>query len=123
MFFANTLHLQVVDKEWDKYRVAFVITGKAHYVEDDEKNINTKVGWSSSKSFSIIHLLYRNSEAFTGLDNSRVVGLGLVWNTLTKLTRGQDIITWRKQLKSTTSYHFTLTSYLKVSVLQVSVKM
>jgi len=34
--------LGVVDKEWDKYRVAFVITGKAHYVEDDEKNINTK---------------------------------------------------------------------------------
>ena len=43
MFSADILHHQVVDKEWDKYRVAFVITGKAHYVEDDDKNINTKV--------------------------------------------------------------------------------
>ena len=34
---------QVVDKEWDKYRVAFVITGKPHYVEEDDKTINTKV--------------------------------------------------------------------------------
>merc|ERR1712241_723112 len=34
--------LGVVDKEWDKYKVAFVITGKPHYVEDEEKSINTK---------------------------------------------------------------------------------
>ena len=62
------MHLQVVDKEWDKYRVAFVITGKAHYVEDYEKNINTKVGWSSSKSFSIIHFytgIPRHSRVWT----------------------------------------------------------
>ena len=31
-------------KEWDKYRVAFVLQGKPHYVEEDDKVINTKVG-------------------------------------------------------------------------------
>ena len=31
------------DKEWEKYRVAFVIQGKAHYIEDEEKTIITKV--------------------------------------------------------------------------------
>ena len=30
-------------KEWDKYRVAFVLQGKPHYVEEDDKVINTKV--------------------------------------------------------------------------------
>ena len=35
--------LGVGDKEWDKYRVAFVIQGKPHYVEEDDKVINTKV--------------------------------------------------------------------------------
>eukprot|EP00092_Neocalanus_flemingeri_P030841 GFUD01033495.1.p1 GENE.GFUD01033495.1~~GFUD01033495.1.p1 ORF type:complete len:1103 (+),score=278.33 GFUD01033495.1:268-3576(+) len=34
--------LGVVDKEWDKYRVAFVIQGKPHYVEEDERTVNTK---------------------------------------------------------------------------------
>ena len=34
---------QVGDKEWEKYRVAFVIQGKAHYIDDDEKTIITKV--------------------------------------------------------------------------------
>ena len=108
MFSADILHYQVVDKEWDKYRVAFVITGKAHYVEDDEKNINTKV--ISQMVLNFYHLFFfRNSEAFTGPDSSLVVDRGSVWNILTKLTRGRDIITWRKRLKSTTSYHFTLT--------------
>ena len=32
-----------MDKEWDKYRVAFVIQGKPHYVEEDERTVNTKV--------------------------------------------------------------------------------
>ena len=45
MFYADIslCFQQVVDKEWDKYRVAFVITGKPHYVEEDDKTINTKV--------------------------------------------------------------------------------
>jgi ubiquitin carboxyl-terminal hydrolase 7 len=34
--------LGVSDKEWDKYRVAFVLQGKPHYVEEDDKVINTK---------------------------------------------------------------------------------
>lgn len=34
--------LAVGDKEWEKYRVAFVIQGKAHYIEDEEKTIITK---------------------------------------------------------------------------------
>lgn len=34
--------LGVADKEWDKYKVAFVIQGKPHYVEEDDKVINTK---------------------------------------------------------------------------------
>jgi len=32
----------VGEKEWEKYRVAFVIQGKPHYLEDDDKSINTK---------------------------------------------------------------------------------
>jgi len=32
----------VGDKEWEKFRVAFVIQGKAHYVEEDEKTVITK---------------------------------------------------------------------------------
>lgn len=32
----------VGEKEWEKYRVAFVIQGKPHYVEDDDKAISTK---------------------------------------------------------------------------------
>ena len=35
--------MQVADKEWDKYRVAFVLQGKPHYVDEDDKTINTKV--------------------------------------------------------------------------------
>jgi hypothetical protein len=36
--------LGLPDKEWDKYRIATVIQGKAHYVEDQEdKIINIKV--------------------------------------------------------------------------------
>jgi hypothetical protein len=36
--------LGLPDKEWDKYRIATVIQGKAHYVEDEEdKTINIKV--------------------------------------------------------------------------------
>ena len=34
---------KVGDKEWEKFRVAFVIQGKAHYVEEDEKTVITKV--------------------------------------------------------------------------------
>jgi len=34
--------LGVSDKEWEKYRVAFVIQGKPHYIDDDEKTIITK---------------------------------------------------------------------------------
>merc|ERR1719384_959280 len=34
--------LGVNDKEWDKYRGAFVLQGKPHYVEEDDKVINTK---------------------------------------------------------------------------------
>jgi len=34
--------LGVADKEWDKYRVAFVLQGKPHYVDEDDKTINTK---------------------------------------------------------------------------------
>jgi len=34
--------LGVGDKEWEKFRVAFVIQGKAHYVEEDEKTVITK---------------------------------------------------------------------------------
>ena len=33
----------ILTKEWDKYRVAFVLQGKPHYVEEDDKVINTKV--------------------------------------------------------------------------------
>ena len=43
--------LGLPDKEWDKYRIATVIQGKAHYVEEEEdKTINIKV--SASGSFS-----------------------------------------------------------------------
>jgi len=34
--------LGVPDKEWEKYRVSFVILGKPHYVEEDDKTVNTK---------------------------------------------------------------------------------
>ena len=40
------LHIHLcsfTSKEWDKYRVAFVLQGKPHYVEEDDKVINTKV--------------------------------------------------------------------------------
>ncbi len=36
--------LGLPDKEWDKYRIATVIQGKPHYVEDQQdKIINLKV--------------------------------------------------------------------------------
>ena len=35
--------LGVPDKEWEKFRVSFVILGKPHYVEEDDKTVNTKV--------------------------------------------------------------------------------
>jgi len=34
--------LGVADKEWDKYRLAFVIQGKPHYVEEEDRTVNTK---------------------------------------------------------------------------------
>jgi len=34
--------LGVGEKEWEKYRVAFVIQGKAHYLEGDDKTVITK---------------------------------------------------------------------------------
>jgi len=34
--------LQMGEKEWDKVRLAFVIQGKAHYVEEDDRTVNTK---------------------------------------------------------------------------------
>jgi len=34
--------LGVTEKEWDKYRGVFVIQGKPHYVEEDERSVNTK---------------------------------------------------------------------------------
>ena len=54
MFYADIslCFQQVVDKEWDKYRVAFVITGKPHYVEEDDKTINTKVSQPASSLIS-----------------------------------------------------------------------
>ena len=30
-------------QEWDKFKVAFVLQGKPHFVEEDDKVINTKV--------------------------------------------------------------------------------
>ena len=39
----HKITFQVGEKEWEKYRVAFVIQGKPHYLEDDDKSINTKV--------------------------------------------------------------------------------
>lgn len=71
---------QVVDKEWDKYRVAFVITGKPHYVEEDDKTINTKVSYRSYHFKIFTVLFFRNSEAFLFMElshnNSPAVVLG-----------------------------------------------
>ena len=36
---SNTMFTQ----EWDKFKVAFVLQGKPHFVEEDDKVINTKV--------------------------------------------------------------------------------
>ena len=77
-----------MDKEWDKYRVAFVIQGKPHYVEEDERTVNTKVCQNIlPMSFRTCTLLtrscFRNSEEFLfTVSRNRVVGLGLGWNIL-----------------------------------------
>ena len=48
--------MQVADKEWDKYRVAFVLQGKPHYVDEDDKTINTKVGPLLTNAHALICL-------------------------------------------------------------------
>ena len=43
MMLVHLSYVLFLGKEWDKYRVAFVLQGKPHYVEEDDKVINTKV--------------------------------------------------------------------------------
>ena len=51
-------------KEWDKYRVAFVLQGKPHYVEEDDKVINTKV---CIKSTIFLYLTATSLQEFRGM--------------------------------------------------------
>ena len=37
------LSYTIFTQEWDKFKVAFVLQGKPHFVEEDDKVINTKV--------------------------------------------------------------------------------
>lgn len=110
------------EKEWEKYRVAFVIQGKPHYLEDDDKSINTKVWFNHSTDEVILTIFHSglqgNFPAWTSAPGHRQTldwpgahkqGTLLAFHFkiksiyLFRPTRGQDTITWRRLLKSTTN--------------------
>ena len=65
--------------------MAFVIQGKAHYVEDDEKTVITKVNIKIFLDFQIIYVIFfRISVVFPFMAlNSKVrADHGLGWNIL-----------------------------------------
>ena len=108
------------EKEWEKYRVAFVIQGKPHYLEDDDKSINTKV-WFNHSTDGVIFTIFQDFKGISlhgpqpqgtgrpwiGLEHTNKVHSQLHFKiksfSLFRPTRGQDTITWRRLLKSTTN--------------------
>ena len=82
-------------KEWDKYRVAFVLQGKPHYVEEDDKVINTKVCILNMNQ-QIKTKLILTLRAF---DNSPISGVS--WNgfAIARTSAGRQTLDWPRTHK------------------------
>jgi len=58
--------LQMGEKEWDKVRLAFVIQGKAHYVEEDDRTVNTK----EFRSLALQSQVQQSAKPWIGLEHT-----------------------------------------------------
>jgi len=76
--------LGVVDKEWDKYRVAFVIQGKPHYVEEDERTVNTKDLFQEFRGISLHGQPQQSGRPWIGLEHTNKANKRTRYNYMEK---------------------------------------